>query len=191
MAEQNEASTIARELESAPPGTYKVYRGNEIGLDDSLGLSMENYTQIRKLILHAVASECYIEVISLRLMLIDYWLRLFIRNKGYSGKLYGLQFGHILSKASRHGLDKTIYDKINTFNNVRIKSVHGFIFGKTSIEDVRKFIKSTELLVPDLIIYVMDTSGEVISKLDGYFTRGDKILHVQENIEYIASLGPI
>lgn len=191
MNNHNEANIIAMELSTSPPGTYKVYRGNEIGLDDSLELSMENYTQIRKMILHAVSCGCYIEVVSLRLMLMDYWLRFFIRNKGYSGKLYGLQFGHILSKANKHGIDKVIYEKINYFNEVRIKAIHGFIFGKTSVKEAEMFIKETQFLVPDVIIYVIGAVGEVITKLEGRFMRGDKILHVQENIDYIASLGPI
>lgn len=187
----NESSEIAQYLHNSPPGTYRLYHGSGIGLEDSLEASSENYTEIRKLILHAVSSGCYIEVISLRLMIVDYWLRFFLRNSGYTGRISGLQLGHILSKAKHHGLDIDVCEKVQKFNDMRVKAVHGYIFGKTNVEEMAGFVSDTQFLVPEVIVYVIGVVGEVITALEGNFERGDKILNVQENIDYINSLGAI
>jgi hypothetical protein len=88
---------IRKRVESAPVGTYRVYRGSDIGLDEnSINTHLKNLDGIGQRIQAAIEAGFLIEALSLRLQIIDYWLRIYFRNKRAQGEERQRQFGRLL-----------------------------------------------------------------------------------------------
>ncbi|HDC4761525.1 hypothetical protein [Enterobacter cloacae] len=165
-------------VKNSPIGTFKIYNGHNIGLDDSCILEhLNNKEVVNQQIQRAIENEFFIEAISLRIQILDFWLRVFIRNRDPSANVMRIEFGNLLKLAKKHGLNDEIYNEIKTFNNTRIKAIHGFLLGKTILKELMPVTIASKKTSSKLTIWVLENSGEIIHDIgDRYFQVGDMIL---------------
>lgn len=175
----DETELLKREIESSPAGTFKIYRGSGTGLDYDINTSMNNSFEIKSRVQHANNNKCFIEVISLKLQMMDYWLRYYYVNKNTSKDKRKREFGALLEQCYKVcGLDKELYMEMKEFNRKRIEAIHGYVVGHIKYDDLEEVARNSTNTLNKLIIFVIDNCGEVISKLDGYNYVGDVIYHV-------------
>jgi len=182
MNEINQVEVISRALASSPPGTYKLYRGEGTGVDIDIEKHMRNLASVGKYIKHAKEVGCLIEAISLRLQVIDYWLRVFFVNRAPSGVKRQREFGRLLDQCINLGLDMILSGKLRNFNRHRINAIHGFVVGTTSYEELKTVVGESEYLISNTIISVLENTGTIIVKLDGFHNVGDMIINVKAYI---------
>lgn len=141
----------------APKGSWKLI-GNwkNIGSIDNFAKVSKNFRIIGKKIQYAINSSCYIEAISLRLILIDIALRLFLDSNGVNLKTKKpseLQFGLLLKEIKKYNFDKDLAEKLINFNKERIKAIHNFVYNGVDYDSLRSFIVKTDNLATDVWNY--------------------------------------
>ena len=177
-------------ISSEPPGTFKLYRATEE--QPEVEQSIRNMDEFAKRVKHAKASNCLIEVISLRLQYMDMWLRIFFENTPHHEKRQQ-EFGRLLKQCLHKGLNKLLYDKIYKFNKERVNAIHGYLIGALKYDDLTKIISTTDGLSEDLTEFVILNSGTpMIENAEGgyYFNRGDRILCIPDTIYNLRSRDP-
>ncbi|RLG16190.1 hypothetical protein DRN69_01450 [Candidatus Pacearchaeota archaeon] len=140
-----------------PKGSWELI-GNwkDIGSIDDFKKVSKNFRTIGEKIQYAINSSCYIEAISLRLMLIDIALRLFLNNNGVNLKTKKpseLQFGSLLKEIERYNFDKRLRKKLINFNRERIEAIHNFIYNGVDYNSFYSFIIKTNNLATDVWNY--------------------------------------
>ena len=183
MSKINQIEAISLALASSPPGTYKLYRGDGTGVDIDIEKHMRNLGSVGKHIKHAKEVGCLIEIISLRLQVIDYWLRVYFVNFAPSNVKRQREFGRLLDQCINLGLDMILSGKLRNFNRHRINAIHGFVVGTTSYEELKTVVGESEYLISNTIISVLENTGTIIVKLDGFHNVGDMIINVKAYIE--------
>jgi len=186
---ENQVEAIKKALSTFPHGTFKLFRGDGTGVDETIEQHMKNHERFGIRIKHAKEVGCWIEVISLRLQVIDYWLRVYFVNCASAGSSRRREFGRLLEQCRELGFDNNIYNKLCVFNEHRINAIHGFIVGRTDYDKLKDVVSESETLITEAIIHVLDNSGIVITSLDGSHNTGDMILNV-ETIKGIFRLTP-
>jgi len=141
----------------APVNSWKII-GNwkRIGSTPNFKKVAINFQTIGKRIQHAINSRCYIEVISLRLLLIDVALRLFLNSKGekfINKKPKELQFGSLLQKIEKHNFDADLLKRLKDFNKKRIEAIHNFLYRGIEYDSFFVFIIKTDNLATDVWNY--------------------------------------
>jgi hypothetical protein len=179
MDMENQAEAIRKALSTSPYGTFKLFRGDGTGVDETIEQHMKNHEKFGLRIKHAKEVGCWIEVISLRLQVIDYWLRVYFVNRAPIGNSRRREFGRLLEQCRELGLENNIFNKLRVFNEHRINAIHGFIVGRTDYETLKDVVLESESLVTETIIHVLDNTGIVITSLDGNYNVGDMILNVE------------
>ncbi|HAT8546190.1 TPA: hypothetical protein I7180_05860 [Vibrio vulnificus] len=180
-------SDIVAEVRKAPKGSLKIYNGHEIGLDDDCILKhLENMQAVSNQIASAIDSGFYIEAISLRIQIADFWLRVFIRNTDENAVVVRKEFGNLLKMSKKLGLPDDIYQELKAFNDTRVKAIHGFLLGKSSLDALEDSARQSKLIISVLIVWVLENCGEVITDIEGRCTRvGDMILFWQRAVEQL------
>jgi len=128
----------------------------DIGARAELKKVAYNFQSIGKRIQHAINSQCYIEAISLRLILIEIVLRLFLKNKGenLANKTpRELQFGSLLGDIKRHDFDSKLFERLEDFNKKRIEAIHNFVYQGSEYNSFFSFIVKTDNLATDVWDY--------------------------------------
>lgn len=185
MQSKNDNESLIRALANSPPGTFKLYCGSGTGADDNILDHLKNINTIGDRIKHAINAGCLLEVISLRLQIIDYWLRVYFVNKAKLAKKRGKEFGLLLGQCKNLGFDQGLYEKLLIFNKHRINAIHGFVVGKILYEKLNAVVTESKPLTVDVIIYVLENCGEPISSLSASYRRGDMILNVPAQIMHL------
>lgn len=81
------SNDTVEEIANAPQGTFKLYRGNDIGHDEnSINTHLNNIQNVGKKIDAAINAGFFIEALSLRLQIVDFWLRIYFRNTRNEGE---------------------------------------------------------------------------------------------------------
>lgn len=166
-----------------PSGTFKYYKGVGTGIERFLETHVLNIRDVGKRIGRAKRAGCYIETISLRLQIIDFWLRIFFVNKAAIGQKRRWMFDELLEQCKKIGLKDDLYRKIMTFNSKRIDAIQEFLTGNIKYEDLLSVDKISETVAIEVLQYVLINCGEIIDgttpkpKSSG---RGDMILNVPE-----------
>jgi|GEM_PF-2392722 len=175
-------------VRSLPSGTFKYYKGVGTGIERFLESHMLNIRDIGKRIGRAKRAGCYIETISLRLQIIDFWLRIFFVNKGEIGQKRKWMFDELLEKCKTIGLEDDLYRKIMSFNSKRIDAIHGFLIGKMKYDDLALVDEISETTAIEVMQYVLMNCGKII---DGTMPkprlsdRGDMFLNVPNFLKEI------
>jgi hypothetical protein len=178
---ENKIDEINKELKSEPEGTFKLFHGSNIGVAEDINQHINNHNEINQRISNAVQAGCYIEVISLRLQVIDYWLRIFVVNQSPEENRER-EFGRLLKQCYELGLNKNkkLYDNLKTFNSNRIKAIHGYVIGQISYEKLSEVVDYSRSLMNETTIFVLENTGEIITDIEGrYFNVGDNIMNVR------------
>ncbi|MGZ8874793.1 MAG: hypothetical protein ACXW1E_08745, partial [Halobacteriota archaeon] len=129
-----------KELATSPYGIFKLFRGEGTGVDEAIEQHMENHEKFGLRIKHAKDVGCWIEVISIRLQVIDYWLRVYFVNKAPVGYMRRKEFGRLLNQCREFGLGINIFNKLHAFSEHRINAIHGFIVGRIDYENLRDVV---------------------------------------------------
>lgn len=188
MSPDNTNDEIAHAVSSAPMGTYKLYHGTGTGVENNILTHQGNMREIGYRINYAKSVNCQIEVISIRLQIIDYWLRIFFVNKANDTEQREREFGRLLQQCNRLGLSDELFTELQVFNKHRINTIHGYVVGFTSYEELVKIASNSESLSAKVITFVLLNCGEVITKFDGYFNVGDQIINVSAYIQQLQDI---
>lgn len=168
-------------VRSLPSGTFKHYKGAGTGIERFLESHTLNIRDVGKRIGRAKRAGCYIETISLRLQIIDFWLRIFFVNKAAIGQKKRWMFDELLEQCKNIGLNDDLYGKIMSFNSKRIEAIHGFLTGNMKYDDLALVDQISEATAIEVMQYVLMNCGKII---DGTMpkpklsARGDMILNV-------------
>lgn len=183
------STDIVKEIANAPQGTLKLYKGNDIGLsENSIITHMDNTQNIGKRIDAAINAGCFIEALSLRLQIVDFWLRIYFRNTRNEGEQRRREFGRLLDQCKKLGLDNSLFTKLKEFNNHRVDAIHGYVIGKTTYEALKPIVAESKKLSSETIAWVLENCGEVISNAEGRaFKVGDTILKWKTQIQKLSA----
>jgi len=166
-----------------PSGTFKYYKGAGTGIERFLESHAQNIRDVGRRIGRAKRAGCYIETISLRLQIIDFWLRIFFVNKAAIGQKRRWLFDELLEQCKTIGMKDDVCRKIISFNSKRIEAIHEFLTGKIKYEELLSVDKISETVAVEVVQYVLMNCGQIIDgttpkpKLPD---RGDMILNVPE-----------
>jgi hypothetical protein len=191
MDTERQAEAIRKALATSPYGTFKLFRGEGAGIDETIEQHMKNHEIFGLRIKHAKDVGCWIEVISIRLQVIDYWLRVYFVNKAPVGYIRRKEFGRLLNQCREFGLGINLFNKLRVFSENRINAIHGFIVGRTDYENLKDVVFESESLISETIIRVLENSGVVITNLDGQYHVGDMIVNggaIKEQLRKIPNL---
>jgi len=156
---------LYRLVENSPIGSWRMFTADKAGVQNYLKQHFKNHDNIKKKIKNAVDCKCFIEVISLRLQVIDYWLRIFLENALPEIKR-DREFGRLINQAKDAGLPESIHGKLAEFNKTRIAAIHGFAIGTTSYEQIQEEAHKSQSLLVETITYVVNNSGKVVYNRD-------------------------
>ena len=145
--------------ELSPPGSFKAIGSWEkIGIYDGKAFeSASNFKFVGKRIPISIDSGFYLEAISLRLMYLDFCLRLYLSNKGEKFKEkhpYELQFGALIKRCRKFGFDDNLLKRIEDFNKDRILAIHNFIYEGVAYDNFKDFLIKTDNLFTDILRYL-------------------------------------
>jgi hypothetical protein len=157
---------LYREVENSPAGSYKMFIATGAGIEENINQHMQNIRELKIRINHANSVNCFIEVISIRLQIIDYWLRLFYSSKAKSAEKREREFGRFLKQSFDLGLDKNLYDKLLKFNMHRINAIHGYVIGTISYETINKVALESNKLLKESVEFVVLNSGKIVTSRD-------------------------
>ena len=167
-------------VENSPLGTWKMYLATGAGIEENIFQHIGNVVELRNRIYHAIEANCYIEVISIRLQIIDYWLRLFFSNKAATDQKREREFGRLLKQVLNLGLEKALYEQLLEFNRHRINAIHGYVIGTTSYETINKVAIESDQLLRACVEFVIRNSGVIVNSRDQLVANpGALTLHVE------------
>ena len=132
------------------PNAYKIGIKN---LEKSNTNALEANAKMKE----ALEKEFYLEVISLGLQKIDFWLRMFWVVKNNKGEVFSADdkrtFGMILFDCKKIGLDEDLFVELKEFNYSRINGIHKYLLGEVDYKSLKK---------------VSENVGEIIKKVSRY-----------------------
>ncbi|MEW5911890.1 MAG: hypothetical protein AB1814_04995 [Thermodesulfobacteriota bacterium] len=125
----------------SPPGTFaKGPNLHDIGVAN-LEQFIKNFEEGAERSQKAFGVGCYMEVFSLCLQHIEFWLRLFWVTKNKTREVFETTdkrtFGKILNDCLRTGFDKNLGDRLKLFNQNRIDAIHKYLLGGTNYEAMK------------------------------------------------------
>jgi hypothetical protein len=171
---------LFRRVETEPPGTFKLYHAVGTGVEDRIHQHLKNIDELKERIKRCVATGCLIEVISIRLQIIDYWLRIYFVNHPASKPPRRKEFGALVNQCHELGLSDELYDRLQAFNKHRVNAIHGHVVGATSYDILDPVATESDGLLKDVVQFVVMNSGTVITnRNDLYATPGAMTIHVQ------------
>lgn len=150
-------------VENEPEGTFRLYKADGVGTEERIQQHLSNSDELEKRLTHAVESKCVIEVISLRLQVIDFWLRMYYSNRAPKGSVREREFGRLIKQCFDLGMPESLYLRLKTFNARRVDAIHGYVVGSTSYDALVPVAEATERLLKDVVIFVVSHSGTVVT----------------------------
>jgi hypothetical protein len=112
---------------------------------------------------HAFEHGCYLEVISLGVQHIEFWLRMYWVVKNEKEKIFETNdrrtFGMIIDDCSKLGFRTDLISRLRDFNEKRISAIHKYLLGGTDYDELKKVCKINSGL--DIIVrdYIVDQVG--------------------------------
>lgn len=126
----------------SPAGTFlKLPRLQSMGVID-LAVMMKNLAEGGERIRRAFENECYLEVISLRVQYLDFWLRMYWVAENPAGKIFSptdkRTFGNMIEDCQRLGFDQALIDRLRVFNQSRVDAIHKYLLGGADYSSLRQ-----------------------------------------------------
>jgi hypothetical protein len=146
-----------------PPGMFKTLpNALTLGVVD-LKQAVLNYKEGASRSQHAYDVGCFIEVISLRLQHIDFWLRSFWVARNQKGKIFDAAdkrtFGVLVSDCEKLGFEPSLVQRMRSFNATRVDSIHKYLLGAIRYEDLKPVCDAHKGLDADVGSYVRKQIG--------------------------------
>lgn len=114
---------------------------------------MANIKNVSGLFNKAYSAGYYLEAISLRLLILDFFLRIYIVTTG--GKIRFKPddketFGLMIKLAEKGELEMALIKRLNDFNRKRVAGIHRLLLGDIAYDELRKALDDDPNLVQDL-----------------------------------------
>lgn len=153
-------------VQLSPPNTFwSLPNLRTIGVVD-FKRAVQNLEEGADRARHAMENGCYLEVISLRLQHIEFWLRLFWVAENQKCSIFEPDdrrpFGAIVCDCARLGLCHNLVCRLKEFNKHRINAIHKWLLGATEYDDLRKVCEDSYGLDSDVGKYVKQKIGKPI-----------------------------
>jgi len=166
-------------IETEPIGTFRMFRADRVGTEDRIHQHLANFDELSSRITHATEAGCVIEVISLRLQVMDFWLRTYFENRAPRELVREREFGRLLRQCFDLGLPESLYIPLKAFNKKRIDAIHGYVVGSVSYDALRPASADADRLLRDLVIFTVSNCGVVVSHRDEVATSpGAMVIHI-------------
>ncbi len=128
-----------------------------IGTGD-IDRAIMNLGEIVERIKRAIGQGCYLEVISLRLQQMEFWLRLFYVAANKKGEIIAPDdkrtFGQIVTDCARLGFEPAIVIRPREFNKHRIDAIHKYVLGATDYNELQRVCEKFTGLPDQVCAYV-------------------------------------
>jgi hypothetical protein len=129
----------------SPEGMLSLPNMETLGVTD-FGMAFQNLKEGAERTRNAFDNGCYLEVISLRLQHIEFWLRIFWVAKNGKRKIFEADdkrtFGTITNNCSDLGFNTDLISKLNSFNSYRINAIHKVYSGSNRLRRTQKRLRS-------------------------------------------------
>lgn len=178
------------QINAEPIGNYKMFR--TLDRDPNVEQAMANREELEGKINHARAAGCLIEVISLRMQYLDGFLRMYFDNTS-KGDVRQREFGRLLRQCFQLGLEKSLYDRLGTFNKARVDAIHGYLTGAMIYSKLADVLENSDGICEHLVEFVLLNCGEVVTPEfeRQHSNRGDRIVHLPSNIHHLRTRPPL
>ncbi|AOY90516.1 hypothetical protein BKK79_00740 [Cupriavidus sp. USMAA2-4] len=178
-------------IAAEPPGSFKLFRTRDA--DPAVEVQIRNMAELMQRVEVARRAGCLIEVVSLRLQYIDVWLRRFFDSKASADAQREREFGRLLRQCFELGLEKGLYDRIQQFNNARVKAIHGFLVGATDYDSIEEAVHASDHLARETAAFVVKFGGEDVTAnfVNEHHNRGDSLYHVADTLASLAEMPDI
>jgi hypothetical protein len=166
-------------IETEPEGTFRLFRADNVGTEERIQQHLLNIDELSARIAHAAVSGCVIEEISLRLQVIDFWLRVYFANRASVCEIREREFGRLLKQCLDLGLPEALYTKLKAFNKSRIDAIHGYVVGSASYEALQTVAGDSDRLLRDVVIFAVTNAGIVVrNRSDVAANPGAMVIHI-------------
>lgn len=152
-------------VESAVPGTFRLFSASGAGIEERIRQHLRNLDELHSLIARAVAAKFHVESISIRLQVVDYWLRLYLANQA-PGTKRRREFGGLLDQCCDAGLGPELYSSLKDANARRIDAIHGLVVGSIGYNDLAAVAERFGQLVKDVVRFVTHNAGTIVTRRD-------------------------
>jgi hypothetical protein len=147
----------------SPHGTFKTLPNLlTLGVVD-LNQAFLNYKEGASRSKHAYDAGCFIEVISLRLQHIDFWLRSFWVARNRKGQIFDTTdkrtFGALVADCEKLDFDPSLVQRMRSFNVSRVDSIHKYLLGAIRYDDLKPICDEHTGLDADVGSYVREQIG--------------------------------
>jgi hypothetical protein len=155
---------------------YRVASLPELGVRSPAEF-FERLTSLRDRALGAFDKQCYIEYLSLMLLHIEVWLRIYLAGSGrYAGmNIYDdrLFFGQLIRRCGDAGMDQSVLAELSFVNDWRVDYVHSYLRKSFDYSTLIPHKARIGKIPSDLMNYVARTTGKKVLTSDGIGTTGD------------------
>ncbi len=128
----------------------------------------------------AFSNQCYIEYLSLMLLHIEVWLRIYLVGKNADAGLNinsdRLHFGKIIAKCSNAGMDQTVIEDLWLVNRLRVDFVHNYLNPKFDPSSLLENKDQVSGLPYRLMMYVVQNIGIAVNETDEIGSPGDMVI---------------
>jgi hypothetical protein len=111
-------------------------------------------------------SSFFLEWLSLMLLKVEFWLRVYLLNKDkYADKNVltdALSFGILIKECRNSGMKKELLSQIQLLNKHRIQYIHNYLKNDFDYEDVKSQKDNFDHSIEDLVKYVKENAYRII-----------------------------
>ena len=145
---------------------YKVSSMPELGVQNPAEF-FERMDTLRERAVNAFENECYIEYLSLMLLHVEVWLRIYLLGRGAYSKLNMYKdrifFGVLIHRCADAGMDQSIIDELQFLNSWRVDYIHAYLkksFDYSTMSDQKERLRK---IPPQVSLYVARMIGTLVT----------------------------
>ncbi|MBE0426479.1 MAG: hypothetical protein IBX72_07505 [Nitrospirae bacterium] len=166
---------------------FKLPSLPELGLNDSQSF-FQKFESIRKKAIESYNKNCYIEYISLLLMTVEVYLRIFLKGKKvtkYKKKkkkdediIFGkddITFGQIISLCEKNGFDISLINELRYLNKKRTDYIHHYLSKSFPYTELEKDKNRISNIPKNIAEYVFNNVGQEVKSEQEIGTTGDLV----------------
>ncbi len=176
MEETVTTDTIFDDAKRQGRSVYKVAPIPELGIRNT-GEFFERMGTLGERAVKAFNNGCYIEYLSLMLLHIEVWLRIYLwGRRSYSGlDIYKdrLSFGELMRRCSDAGMHKDILDELWFLNDWRIDYIHNYLKKSFDYSALSTHRERRRKIPQELSHYVARAVGTLVISKDEIGKPGD------------------
>ena len=166
----------AKRLRKTP---YKIASLPELGISSPADF-FDRMESLRSRAVAAFDKGCYIEYLSLILLDIEIWLRLYLAGRGqakglniYSDRIF---FGNLIRRCANAGMDQVIVDELNFINDWRVDYVHNYFKKSFDYSALLANRPRISKIPRQLGLYVARTTGKIVKDASEVGSPGDIVV---------------